>query len=614
MLFVNLGINTYASGIFEGGDGTIDNPFLIATQEQLAVISDIPTYHFKLLNDITLTGDWVPLCYYDAVFSGSLDGDGFAVKNLSMTSGYTHGGLFAKSDGTIKNLGVEIKIDGSVNASTYLGGLVGHNSGDVINCYAKGNIICESSAIKDAYVGGLIGYNANGNISGCRFVGDVSCTGSRSAAFNRSAGGLIGYLNSGVLDNCYAAGTVTVNITLSRTSGTATYSSKGYSGGLIGYVSQGNIEKCFSTGSVNSVSTSNNTTNYNPKIDSTAYAGGFAGYNGGGNIIDCYSLGDITSNAISNNSTATSTAYTGGFVAYTNKSIKFCYSKGAVESSKSGSQATTYNGGLVGEVETESVITDCYYDIYTSGCSDTGKGIPKTTLGMKLINSYANWDFESTWGITSEMNNGYPYLQWQEISVADIELDQTEVIIAEGESKALNIIITPETATNKDVVWNSSDNTVATVTNGGIVGINAGEAIVTATTVDGGYVASCIATVTERSVSNADYTVLQLNITDTNGNILSEMPTQGSFLAEIEVKKENEMQYNDYFIIAAYNADNVLIDLVFMRAALATEQTVLFGGLLSIPNGQTLGSLKGFVWNSLDTMTPLSNIMKLPQN
>ena len=58
-------------------------------------------------------------------------------------------------------------------------------------------------------------------------------------------------------------------------------------------------------------------------------------------------------------------------------------------------------------------------------------------------------------------------------------------------SVSLAATVLPENATNKDVTWASSDETVATVTNGNITPIKAGETTITVTTVDGNKTAQC---------------------------------------------------------------------------------------------------------------------------
>ncbi len=81
------------------------------------------------------------------------------------------------------------------------------------------------------------------------------------------------------------------------------------------------------------------------------------------------------------------------------------------------------------------------------------------------------------------------------IPVTGVTLDQTEISLIWGEIAPLNAIVAPEDATNKRVSWSSSDESVATVNKGVVTAENGGEAIITATTVDGGFTATCKVTV-----------------------------------------------------------------------------------------------------------------------
>jgi streptogramin lyase len=62
-----------------------------------------------------------------------------------------------------------------------------------------------------------------------------------------------------------------------------------------------------------------------------------------------------------------------------------------------------------------------------------------------------------------------------------------------GSSQLLKYNIIPENSTNPEVVWNSSNSSVAVVNSMGVVsGVASGSAVVTATTVDGGYAAASV--------------------------------------------------------------------------------------------------------------------------
>jgi uncharacterized protein YjdB len=89
------------------------------------------------------------------------------------------------------------------------------------------------------------------------------------------------------------------------------------------------------------------------------------------------------------------------------------------------------------------------------------------------------------------------------VSVTGITLDKTTMTLtAGGAPGTLIATVTPAGATYKTVTWTSSNNTIATVSNGIVTPVAAGTTTITATTVDGGLKATCQVTV------NAAYSVV----------------------------------------------------------------------------------------------------------
>ena len=81
------------------------------------------------------------------------------------------------------------------------------------------------------------------------------------------------------------------------------------------------------------------------------------------------------------------------------------------------------------------------------------------------------------------------------IKVDAIQLDYNSLNRKVGEAIALDVYITPDDATNKELTWHSDNEQVATVDNGIITAINKGRATITAITADGGKSATCIVNV-----------------------------------------------------------------------------------------------------------------------
>ncbi|WP_202076541.1 immunoglobulin-like domain-containing protein [Caldalkalibacillus salinus] len=87
--------------------------------------------------------------------------------------------------------------------------------------------------------------------------------------------------------------------------------------------------------------------------------------------------------------------------------------------------------------------------------------------------------------------------------VTSIRLNQHNVHLTQGEQAGLEATITPEDADQQQVLWSSSDDSIVSVDEAGMLtGHQEGSAIVSATTVDGGYMDVAVVTVTtDRQVS-----------------------------------------------------------------------------------------------------------------
>lgn len=81
--------------------------------------------------------------------------------------------------------------------------------------------------------------------------------------------------------------------------------------------------------------------------------------------------------------------------------------------------------------------------------------------------------------------------------VTGVTIDKKEVTLRMGETAALTAVIAPEDATEKNITWSSSDEKVATIKNGVVTPVSAGTTIITVKTKDGGFMATCLVTVTE---------------------------------------------------------------------------------------------------------------------
>ena len=82
------------------------------------------------------------------------------------------------------------------------------------------------------------------------------------------------------------------------------------------------------------------------------------------------------------------------------------------------------------------------------------------------------------------------------VPVTSVSLDQTSIEMVEGDAITLTATVNPENATNKKLIWSSTDEQVAIVTNREqLMALSPGHATITVTTEDGGMTATCEVTV-----------------------------------------------------------------------------------------------------------------------
>ena len=92
------------------------------------------------------------------------------------------------------------------------------------------------------------------------------------------------------------------------------------------------------------------------------------------------------------------------------------------------------------------------------------------------------------------------------ILATSIELNETSAFMYKGQTLQLEATVLPENVTNGDVTWSTSDETIATVDENGLVtAVKGGDAVITATTADGSNLtATCNIRVYKRGDVNND--------------------------------------------------------------------------------------------------------------
>ncbi len=240
---VALCLSTAAQAKYSGGTGEPNDPYRIATAEDLNDIANhVEDFNkcFLMVADINLadyTGTQFNIIGIDTTeFTGVFDGNDHKIWSFTRIGipPWEHIELFGYvgESGQIKNLGLE-KADLN-DGGLIIAELVRGNYGSISNCYST------SSVSGDAYMGGFIEYN-HGTITNCYstdgLVGENSgtitnCYSSGSACGGEWAcGGLVGE-NSGTITNCYSTGSVTGDFCE-------------HVGGLVGYSYYGSVTTSF---------------------------------------------------------------------------------------------------------------------------------------------------------------------------------------------------------------------------------------------------------------------------------------------------------------------------------------------------------------------------------
>ncbi|MGF7145902.1 hypothetical protein HNQ56_004350 [Anaerotaenia torta] len=263
------------------GAGTSGNPYQIITPAQLAKLAELvntgdASYnaaHYKLINELDLSGyaseeGWVPIGTFSHQFTGTFDGNGNKITNLTINRGTGENqGLFGYigSGGAVKNLGLT---GISINGAQMVGGIAGSMvEATLQNCYTMGNITAENS------VGGVVAsVDYSSTVEYCYSTCEINSTGSKSGEY---LGGVVGYLASSTVSNCYSTGNISQTDT----------DQKGNAGGVVGKIIAGNVQDCYSTGNISGAEIAGG-------VAGDVYSG--VGSGGSATVENCYSTGVVS--------------------------------------------------------------------------------------------------------------------------------------------------------------------------------------------------------------------------------------------------------------------------------------------------------------------------------
>ena len=399
----------YAATSFAGGTGSAEDPYQIATAEQLAKLSnDVKNGNryrntfFKLTADIDLSEHrWVPIGIYkwessgdvtNKMFLGFIDGNNKTISNLTIdertdknAAGFfgnirnPYGDTVGAKDLTISNANIYADENGlsELQAGILAGYVLANEDYQVVfeNITVSGTVKITSTSGNNN-VGGMIGYGSRVKATDCK-AENISVTGASNS------GGFIGVDVGSAYENCEVCGKVSGLWGL---------------GGFVGYTStatdddpitQSVFKKCAA----------------DVEIEGSDWnLGGFAGYAEYGQFDNCVAFGDVTS-------TVTNwEPHVGGFFGESDVAIaNNCHAAGEVTSAHSYYKAGGFVGCYYG-----GTFTDCSFDSdKNSGLAADGMG---TTLsGVEADNSnnvltnicadyYGGHNYSTEWTIDTEAN------------------------------------------------------------------------------------------------------------------------------------------------------------------------------------------------------------------
>ena len=395
------------------GDGTEANPYEVGNVEKLQCIEEQGLdASYEVVSDIDAseTASWnsgkgfKPIGEF-ADFNGTFDGQGYSITGLTIDR-FAFAGLFGAtgSESTVTDISVR---EADINATNWVGGLVGRNDGGIIKkSHTTGAV--EGSRL----VGGLVGVNTDGMVNNSHSTASVN-------GGDFGVGGFAGR-NSGTISNSYATGAVDGSeevgglvggnlggSTIEKSYATGDVSVSGNNAGGLAASNAGSIEKSYATGSVSG----------------DVFVGGFVGQNVGvdaaGSIIESYAIGDVSGTgrvggfvgindatvekSYARGDVTATTTELGGFVGTNDRNIENSYSTGAVSPSS--------GNGFAGRSDP---IENGYWDTVSSGVPISVGGTGLTTSEMTGDSAASNmdgFDFTNTW-VT--VTNDYPVLAWQQ--------------------------------------------------------------------------------------------------------------------------------------------------------------------------------------------------------
>ncbi|MFY0516238.1 hypothetical protein ACOMCU_00210 [Lysinibacillus sp. UGB7] len=360
---------------FEGGKGTVEDPYLISTRTQLEAINNDLAAHYKLTSNINLGNvSWTPIGGTTGDgFKGSLDGAGFEISNLKGDLTTVDMGLFRRiSNGTVKNLTLtDFNI---VVTSKNAGTIAGSATGSKFENITVNNFKFASTSTSST--GGLVGSSRSNSYNAVKASIDFSEVTKASGL-----GGIVGSTAGDLIQNVYAEGIIKGELTAG--------------GGIAGETSSAGTTKIYDAVS-----------NVDIEVAKATYIGGIVGRGTMAEVYRAIAYGKV----VSNDASTSGTSYIGGVVGslglvgesnpYYGK-LRYVYAFNREISA--GIIAKSKRIERIGSILAGSA-TDLYGNAYeiipgNAGSNMVGDIITKDQVFTKQQYEQFGYDFENVWTI-----------------------------------------------------------------------------------------------------------------------------------------------------------------------------------------------------------------------
>ena len=322
-----------------------------AMQIFIGMCSASLTREFKLSTDI----DMSTVSNFKAAtdFGGTLDGQGYSIKNL-----YSTEPLFKQNSGTIKNLNIASSCTFSV-ADAEFGAFATTNKGTITACTSEAivqRMLNEATTVPQI-IGGIVARNV-GTLSSCTHNGSITVS-SKGSIVGSIVAGVAAFSSSNLAD-CTNGGSVSLSAPFCSAKAPASTLDlyRNFSpavGGVAGIMKDATVTACNNTGSVSlNYSAVENT----PNVDSHLLGGVVAASSG--NVSGCDNSGNVTATAVRSDARGKFDAqnanfHIGGVVGSESQSadqnvsdIISCTNSGNIRVDSDASKSNMAVGGIIG--------------------------------------------------------------------------------------------------------------------------------------------------------------------------------------------------------------------------------------------------------------------------